>query len=896
MTTAVRIDPALISTLKLPGGNVRYVDLQKIPSSQELPLSLKILLENVLRHGAPSSAVQALLDANKGAEEGAEVSFYPGRVVMQDMAGAPVIHDLVTLREAVVRNGGEPSRINPGIPAELVIDHSVIVDEYGSNQAFARNAELEFERNEERFRFLRWAQSAFDGFRVVPPGRGIIHQVNIEHLTRGILQDPGEGDELALVYPDTCIGTDSHTTMVNGLGILGWGVGGIEATSALLGQPLSLLVPPVVGVELTGTLPSGSTATDLVLTITQLLRAHQVVGKIVEFHGSGLAGLPVADRATIANMSPEFGSTAALFPVDQQTLDYYRLTGRDEARIELIEAYARVQGLWADGSPSQAKYTESLQLDLSTVVPSLAGPYRPQDRIALDMAHQQFLGDLANIVDSAHPSRENGELQVPVRLADQETFLRDGTLAIAAITSCTNTSNPQIMMTAALLARKAVERGLRVPAWVKTSLAPGSQVVTAYLEKAGLLPALETLGFHVVGYGCTTCMGNSGSLPEPVAQAAREHDLVLTSILSGNRNFEGRISPEVKMNYLASPPLVIAYALAGTMDIDVYRDSLGTGTDGCDVRLRDLWPRGAEVEAQLAEVVNRKMYKESYSQTFTGTAQWEELDVPEASTYEFGESTYMVASPFLDEAAPTPAGIEDLRAARVLVKLGDSVTTDHISPVGSIRADSPAGEYLMGHGVDRKDFNTYGSRRGNHEVMVRGTFANVRLRNELANGREGGVTEMLPSREPMSIYEASTRYRAEGTGLLVLAGREYGSGSARDYAAKGTYLLGVRVVLAQSFERIHRSNLVGMGIFPLQFKEGDCAQSLGLTGTEEYDVIGLKWFGSGLHPRFAHVTAKREDGTRVEFDAHIRIDTPAEAEYIRHGGMLPFALRAALLD
>ncbi|WP_431710565.1 aconitate hydratase AcnA [Glutamicibacter uratoxydans] len=896
MTTDAHIDPALISTLKLSDGNVRYVDLRKLPSAQQLPLSLKILLENVLRHGGPSSAVQALLDSGNGTPTGAEVSFYPGRVVMQDMAGAPVIHDLVTLREAVLRHGGDPSRINPGIPAELVIDHSVIVDEYGSDRAFARNTELEFERNEERFRFLRWAQSAFDGFRVVPPGRGIIHQVNIEHLTRGILQAPGTEDEPSLVYPDTCIGTDSHTTMVNGLGILGWGVGGIEATSALLGQPLSLLVPPVVGVELSGTLPSGSTATDLVLTITELLRTHQVVGKIVEFHGPGLAGLPVADRATIANMSPEFGSTAALFPVDQQTVDYYRLTGRDEAQIELIEAYARAQGLWADGSASRATYTETLELDLSTVVPSLAGPYRPQDRIALDAAQQQFRADLDNLVDTTHPARTNGELQVPVRLAEHAEVLRDGTLAIAAITSCTNTSNPQIMMTAALLARNAVERGLRVPPWVKTSLAPGSQVVTAYLEKAGLLPALETLGFHVVGYGCTTCMGNSGSLPEPVAQAAREEDLVLTSILSGNRNFEGRISPDVKMNYLASPPLVIAHALAGTMDIDVYRDSLGTATDGTEVMLRDLWPSAAEVEAQLAEVVNREMYKQSYSQTFTGTAQWEALVVPQASTYEFGESTYMLASPFLEQAAPTPAGIDDLHAARVLVKLGDSVTTDHISPVGSIRADSPAGEYLLEQGVDRKDFNTYGSRRGNHEVMVRGTFANVRLRNELAEGQVGAVTQLLPSREPMSIYEASRRYRARGTGLLVLAGREYGSGSARDYAAKGTYLLGVRVVLAQSFERIHRSNLVGMGIFPLQFKDGDSAHSLGLNGTEEYDVSGLKEFGAGGHPDFARVSATREDGTRVDFEAHIRIDTPAEAQYIRHGGMLPFALRATLRD
>ena len=774
------------------------------------------------------------------------------------------------------------------------MDHSVIVDDFGHGGAFQRNADLEFERNEERFRFLRWAQNTFDGFRVVPPGRGIIHQVNIEHLARGVMIDGSSTDELPLAYLDTCIGTDSHTTMVNGLGILGWGVGGIEATSALLGQPLSLLVPTVVGFELKGALPAGSTATDLVLTITQMLRETGVVGKIVEFHGAGLANVPVPDRATIANMSPEFGSTAALFPIDAATIDYYRLTGRAEEQAELIEAYAKAQGLWGDEAGETVRYAQRLSLDLGEVVPSLAGPYRPQDRIALKSARQQFQDDLATLVAKARPTPRAGELAVQVDLESSTPVLRDGTLAIAAITSCTNTSNPQVMMTAALLARNAVQRGLSVPSWVKTSLAPGSQVVTRYLEEAGALESLEALGFHVVGYGCTTCMGNSGSLLDPVARAAREQNLVLASVLSGNRNFEGRISPDVRMNYLASPPLVIAYALAGTMEIDLYQDPLGCDAQGREVFLRDLWPSAAEVEAALSPVVTREMYQNGYEQVFTGSRQWEDLPVPASASYEFGDSTYMKTSPFLEGVEAEPERIQDLHGARVLVMLGDSVTTDHISPVGSIRADSPAGQYLMAHGVDRKDFNTYGSRRGNHELMVRGTFANVRLRNQLAAGREGGYTQLLPEGDPMTIFDAAQHYRKRGTGLLVMAGREYGSGSARDYAAKGTYLLGVRAVLAESYERIHRSNLVGMGIIPLQYLDGENAQVLRLSGTEVFDVIGLAEFNGGGHPAQARIGVREAGGPRREFEAKIRVDTPAEAEYIRHGGILPFALRAAL--
>ena len=893
MLTTSFIANTATGTLELATGPVRYVDITTVPGVEALPLSLKILLENVLRHGAGPEAVAALLQAGSGGAD-RQIPFHPARVVMQDMAGAPVIHDLVTLREAVARHGGDPAGVKPLIPAELVVDHSVIVDSSGTRGAFRRNAEREFERNEERFRFLRWAQDAFDGLKVVPPGRGIIHQVNIEHLTRGVMTTDADGERIA--YPDTCIGTDSHTTMVNGLGVLGWGVGGIEAVSALLGHPLSMLVPPVVGVEFTGSLRPGTTATDLVLHLTELLRGHGVVGKIVEFHGPGLAGVPVADRATIANMSPEFGSTAAMFPVDANTVDYYTLTGRPREQVEMIEAYARAQGMWNDGGSSPARYSESLRLDLSEVVPSIAGPYRPQDRISLDRAHARFREDLAALLDrdgDTDSERDSaGSTGVNVTLDGSDVRLRHGALAIAAITSCTNTSNPHVMMTAALLARNAVGRGLSVPPWVKTSLAPGSQVVTGYLEQAGLMRDLETLGFHVVGYGCTTCMGNSGPLADPVSEAAQ--DVVLTSVLSGNRNFEGRISPDVRMNYLASPPLVISYALAGTMDIDLHRDPLGQDRNGKAIHLADLWPSPQEVETELARAVTGSLYRDTYAEAFAGTEQWEGMAIPAGASYEFGESTYMRPSPFLDGAGLQPEPVADLAGARVLLKLGDSVTTDHISPVGQIRADSPAGQYLLAQGVPRRDFNTYGSRRGNHEVMVRGTFANVRLRNGLANGRSGGFTRFLPSGEDMTVFDAAERYRSRGVPLLVLGGREYGSGSARDYAAKGTCLLGVRAVLAESFERIHRSNLVGMGVIPLQFRRGESADVLGLDGTEEYSVSGLSGFNGGGWPRTAAVEARRQGGTRVSFDVDIRVDTATEADYIRHGGILPFAFRAGL--
>ena len=883
------VDGVITSTLTVGGREIRYIDLSAIDGADSLPFSLKVLLENVIRHGGGTDTVQALLGRDEqDRRSDVEIPFSPARVVMQDMAGAPVVHDLVTLREKMEELGGDASRINPLIPGDLVIDHSVIVDSFGSRSAFQRNAELEFERNRERFRFLRWAQGAFDDLRVIPPGVGIIHQVNIEHLTRGVMTVEQDGETLA--YPDTCIGTDSHTTMVNGLGVLGWGVGGIEAAAALLGQPLSMLIPPVVGVEIVGALPAGATATDVVLTVTEMLREHGVVGKIVEFHGPGLAEVPVADRATIANMSPEFGSTAAMFPVDAATVDYYRLTGRSPEQVELIEAYARAQGLWSDGTGAPARYSEYLRLDLSTVVPSIAGPYRPQDRIELDRAQERFHADLAAV-----NSYRSADDPVQVELDEGPVALDHGALAIAAITSCTNTSNPQVMMTAALVAKNAVRRGLAVPPWVKTSMAPGSQVVTRYLEKAGLLPYLEKLGFHVVGYGCTTCMGNSGPLPAPVSDAVRKKGLTLASILSGNRNFEGRISPDVRMNYLASPPLVVAYALAGTMDIDIRKDPLGRDGDGDEVHLRDLWPSPEEVDRELAQVVTRRMYLDNYGDAHTGSRQWEELEVPSGPTYDFDpESTYMRGSPFLEGVGLEPEPVQDLKGARVLVKLGDSVTTDHISPVGQIRADSPAGHYLLDRGVARRDFNTYGSRRGNHEVMVRGTFANVRLRNDLVKGTEGGFTRLLPGGEEMTVFDAATRYAEHDVPLLVLAGREYGTGSARDYAAKGTRLLGVRAVLAESFERIHRSNLVGMGVVPLQYLEGESAEGLGLDGTEEFSITGLAEFTDGGHPETARVQARRADGRTVSFTVEVRVDTPVEADYIRHGGILPYVLRAGL--
>ncbi len=884
------IDSTLRSTLTIGGREIRYIDVTSFKGAGSLPFSLKVLLENVIRHGGSAENIESLLHPNDpdNLQPGADIPFNPARVVMQDMAGAPVLHDLLTLRETVERFGGDASLINPLIPGELVIDHSVIVDSFGSPSALQRNAELEFDRNHERFRFLKWAQNAFDNFRVVPPGTGIIHQINVEHLTRGVMTTEIDGE--ALAYPDTCIGTDSHTTMVNGLGVLGWGVGGIEATAALLGQPLSMLIPPVVGVQIVGDLAAGTTATDMVLTVTEMLRKHGVVGKIVEFYGPGLAKIPVADRCTIANMSPEFGSTAAMFPIDSATIDYYRLTGRSPDQVELIEAYARAQGLWNDGNALPARYSEYLRLNLSTVVPSIAGPYRPQDRIALDRAHEQFLSDLADL----HPGA-SADLPVEVVLDETSIALNHGALAIAAITSCTNTSNPQMMMTAALLAKNAVDRGLAVPPWVKTSMAPGSQVVTQYLEKAALLPYLEKLGFHVVGYGCTTCMGNSGPLLQPISAAAREKGLTLTSILSGNRNFEGRISPDVRMNYLASPPLVIAYALAGTMDIDIQRDPLGQDTDGGKLHLGDLWPSPEAVERELSRVVTRQMYLDNYGDAYSGSEQWQDLKVANGNTYDFGtESTYMRSSPFLEGVGLKPEPIQDLTGARILVKLGDSVTTDHISPVGQIRSDSPAGRYLLDRGVARHDFNTYGSRRGNHDVMVRGTFANARLRNHLVEDAEGGFTRLLPDGDEMTIFDAATRYAERGVPLVVLAGREYGAGSARDYAAKGTRLLGVRAVLAESFERIHRSNLVGMGVVPLEYFERESAQTLGLDGTEELSITGLTEFTGDGWPETASVKALRADGQATSFAVRVRVDTPTEATYIRHGGILPYVLRSSL--
>ncbi|MEO3943380.1 aconitate hydratase AcnA [Paenarthrobacter nicotinovorans] len=878
------------STLTIGAREIQYIDLASIEGANSLPFSLKVLLENVIRHGGSAETIELLLQGDEqDRQPGGEVPFNPARVVMQDMAGVPVIHDLVTLRETVERLGGDASLINPSIPAELVVDHSVSVDSFGSSSALQRNAELEFERNHERFRFLKWAQNAFDNFRVIPPGTGIIHQINVEHLARGIMTSEIDGELLA--YPDTCIGTDSHTTMINGLGVLGWGVGGIEATAALLGQPLSMLIPPVVGVEISGSLAAGTTATDVVLTVTEMLRKQGVVGKIVEFHGPGLARIPVADRCTIANMSPEFGSTAAMFPIDAATIDYYRLTGRSPEQVELIEAYARAQGLWNDHNSLPAHYSEYLRLNLSEVVPSIAGPYRPQDRIGLDRAHDQFQTDLADL-------QPHGSAEVPVEVVLDETTiaLNHGALAIAAITSCTNTSNPQMMMTAALMARNAVDRGLAVPPWVKTSMAPGSQVVTQYMEKAGLLPYLETLGFHIVGYGCTTCMGNSGPLLQPISAAARENGLTLTSILSGNRNFEGRISPDVRMNYLASPPLVIAYALAGTMDIDIQRDPLGQDTDGRKVHLRDLWPSPEEVDRELSRVITRQMYLDNYRDAYSGSRQWQDLEVPSSATYDFGtSSTYMRSSPFLARVGLEPTPIQDLTGARVLVKLGDSVTTDHISPVGQIRSDSPAGRYLLDRGVARRDFNTYGSRRGNHDVMVRGTFANPRLRNHLVKDADGGYTQLLPDGEQMTVFEAATQYAERGIDLVVLAGREYGAGSARDYAAKGTSLLGVRAVLAQSFERIHRSNLVGMGVVPLEYLDGESPRSLGLDGTEELSVTGLTEFTSGW-PDAVSVDAARTDGQTISFTVRVRVDTATEAIYIRHGGILPYVLRRSLTE
>ncbi|WP_426566723.1 aconitate hydratase AcnA [Angustibacter sp. McL0619] len=899
--------------------------LSGIEGAGDLPYSLKVLLENLLRteDGANITAdhVRALAGWDPDAEPDTEIQFTPARVLMQDFTGVPCIVDLATMREAVKELGGDPAKINPLAPAEMVIDHSVIADVFGREDAFARNVELEYQRNGERYQFLRWGQGAFDDFKVVPPGTGIVHQVNIEHLARTVMTREVDGELRA--YPDSCVGTDSHTTMVNGIGVLGWGVGGIEAEAAMLGQPVSMLIPRVVGFRLTGEIPAGATATDVVLTITEQLREHGVVGKFVEFYGAGVAAVPLANRATIGNMSPEFGSTCAIFPIDDVTLDYLRLTGRDDSQVALVEAYAKEQGLWHDASV-EPRFSEHLELDLSTVVPSIAGPKRPQDRVELSAAKAGFrevlpayvskregdsvLGDSFPASDPPTPDSAQPQNGAPVHDGDverrisrptrisldgQEVEIDHGSVAIASITSCTNTSNPSVMVGAGLLAKKAVEAGLERKPWVKTSLAPGSKVVTGYYDKAGLTPYLEKLGFHLVGYGCTTCIGNSGPIIDEVSAAVNEQDLAVVSVLSGNRNFEGRINPDVKMNYLASPPLVIAYALAGTMDFDFETDALGQDHDGNDVYLRDIWPAPAEVDQVIASSLNRDMFTRDYADVFAGDERWQSLPTPTGDTFDWdGESTYVRKPPYFEGMQPDPAPVTDVEGARVLALLGDSVTTDHISPAGSIKADSPAGQYLAEHGVQRRDFNSYGSRRGNHEVMIRGTFANIRLRNQMLDGVEGGFTKNLLTGEQASIYDAAQAYAEAGIPLVVLAGKEYGSGSSRDWAAKGTALLGVRAVIAQSYERIHRSNLIGMGVLPLQFPDGESAQSLGLDGSETFSITGVTELNEGSTPRTVQVVASKDGAGDVRFDARVRIDTPGEADYYRNGGILQYVLRS----
>ena len=894
------------ATIEAGGAAYEIYRLDAVAGSESLPYSLKILLENLLRNEDGVNITEAHINALAGwdakKEPDTEIQFTPARVILQDLTGVPAVVDLAAMREAMESLGGDPTKINPLIPAELVIDHSVVADVFGRPDAFEKNVQLEFQRNRERFQFLRWGQQAFSRFRVVPPGTGIVHQVNIEHLARVVMtNDEGGEGGTRTAYPDTCVGTDSHTTMQNGLGILGWGVGGIEAEAAMLGQPISMLIPKVVGFRLTGALPTAATATDLVLTITEMLRKHGVVGKFVEFHGEGVAEVPVANRATIGNMSPEFGSTCAIFPIDAATLEYLTLTGRPQSQIELVETYAKEQGLWHDPA-RELRFSEELTLDLSTIVPSIAGPKRPQDRIELANAKTAFRDALPSYT---HDDQLNGTFpasdpttgddyratnEASVTLEDgTKTTVDHGHVVIAAITSCTNTSNPFVMIGAALLAKKAVEKGLNRKPWVKTSLAPGSKVVMDYYERAGLLPYLDKLGFNLVGFGCTTCIGNSGPLPEAISQAVNDNDLAVVAVLSGNRNFEGRINPDVKMNYLASPPLVVAYALAGTMDIDLDTEPLGTDTEGKPVYLADIWPAPADVADVVQHAVAAEMFTRDYADVFTGDDNWRGLDVAEGNTFAWDpDSTYVRRPPYFDGMPAEPEPVRDIEGARVLAKLGDSVTTDHISPAGAIKTTAPAGVYLSEHGIERADFNSYGSRRGNHEVMIRGTFANIRLRNQLAPGTEGGVTVHIPSGEQMSIYDASRRYIEEGTPLIVLGGKEYGSGSSRDWAAKGTALLGVRAVLAESFERIHRSNLIGMGVLPLQFKPGESAATLGLSGHEVFSIAGISEINDKeIIPNELVVTADDK-----QFTAVVRIDTPGEAEYYRHGGIMPYVLRS----
>jgi len=851
---------------------------------KKLPYSLKILLENLLRNedgvNITRDDINALAHWDPRATPSQEIAFTPARVLMQDFTGVPAVVDLAAMRDAMQALGGNPDRINPLSPAELVIDHSVQVDVFGTADAMEKNALIEFNRNQERYEFLRWGQQAFSNFKVVPPDTGIVHQVNLEYLARTVFTR--EKDGAVQAYPDTVVGTDSHTTMINGLGVLGWGVGGIEAEAAMLGQPITMLIPQVVGFELTGTLPEGATATDLVLTVVEMLRRKGVVGKFVEFYGSGLAGLPLADRATIANMGPEYGATCGIFPIDEETINYLRLTGRDADQLELVEAYARAQGMWRDPD-NPAEYSDTLSLDMASVVPSLAGPKRPQDRIPLSGMKSSLATHLADMVKNREAG---GKVQVTsTRGGNYE--LKDGAVVIAAITSCTNTSNPSVMVGAGLLAKKARARGLTAQPWVKTSLGPGSLVVRDYLEKAGLSPYLNELGFNIVGYGCTTCIGNSGPLPAEVSKAIAEGKLIAASVLSGNRNFEGRVHPEVKMNFLASPPLVVAYAIAGTMDIDLAQDPLGMDAAGKPVLLKDIWPSQQEINATMASAIDSTMFRNSYKNVFSGDTRWGGIEVAASTRYGWDDdSTYVRNPPYFIGMGKQAQGFEQVLQARVLARLGDSITTDHISPAGSIKADSPAGKYLVEHGVQPADFNSYGSRRGNHEVMMRGTFANIRLRNQLAPGTEGGWTRHQPSAEQMTIYDAAMRYQEEGVPLIVIAGKEYGTGSSRDWAAKGVCLLGVRAVIAESFERIHRSNLVGMGVLPLVFKLGENAESLGLTGTEIYDIEDLKT-GS----REVTVIATPEQGAPIRFSAGVRVDTPKEWEYFNNGGILQYVLR-----
>ena len=917
-------------TLEVGDNSYEIFRLSAVPGTEKLPYALKVLAENLLRteDGANITAdhIRAIANWDPSADPSVEIQFTPARVIMQDFTGVPCVVDLATMREAVTALGGDPNKVNPLSPADMVIDHSVILDFFGTADALERNVDLEYERNGERYQFLRWGQGAFDDFKVVPPGMGIVHQVNIEYLAPTVMVRNGQA------YPDTCVGTDSHTTMVNGLGVLGWGVGGIEAEAAMLGQPVSMLIPRVVGFKLTGEIQPGVTATDVVLTVTDMLRKHGVVGKFVEFYGAGVAEVPLANRATLGNMSPEFGSTAAIFPIDGETINYLRLTGRSDEQLALVEAYAKEQGMWHDAAHEPA-YSEYLELDLSTVVPSIAGPKRPQDRILLSESKIAFRKDIHNYVEEQLPvehskldeaveesfpasdpavlsfaddgavdvqsaaNGSHGRPSKPVKVSSEERgeFILDhGAVVVAGITSCTNTSNPSVMLGAALLARNAVEKGLSTKPWVKTNMAPGSQVVNDYYEKAGLWPYLEKLGFYLGGFGCTTCIGNTGPLPEEISKAVNDNDLSVTAVLSGNRNFEGRISPDVKMNYLASPPLVIAYALAGTMDFDFEHDALGQDQDGNDVFLTDIWPSAQEIDDTIKSAISQDMFRKSYADVFKGDSRWQNLDTPAGDTFAWNpDSTYVRKAPYFDGMPLEPQPVSDIKGARVLALLGDSVTTDHISPAGPIKPGTPAAQYLDSHGVERKDYNSLGSRRGNHEVMVRGTFANIRLQNQLLDGVSGGYTrDFTQDGAPQSfIYDASQNYQSAGIPLVVLGGKEYGSGSSRDWAAKGTRLLGVKAVITESFERIHRSNLIGMGVVPLQFPAGESAKSLGLTGTEVFDIEGIEKLNEGVTPETVKVTATKENGEKVVFDAVVRIDTPGEADYYRNDGILQYVLR-----